>query len=250
MAKITEWIMHDRKFDPLKYPPIKPTTEKYQEIKDLGLETVAWIEYSSLTKNNFKEIAEFIKVNKPCLFIYDPKTSEYHKGFLFNVESMNPVISWIDKSSTSVDKFNYLVTTQITNPYDGFVGTVRCDGKGKMMATTLHYPGICNQREVTEPTKDYTGYWNDISIDETGIHSSWASTDRWMKSYQIKELIETYMHREGYFEFINGYQSGRRGLFTIGYEKGGAFGFDSQIYQLELTNTTALIRGKLLKESN
>lgn len=252
MAKIAQWIEADKLFERNKYSPIKPTIETYCAIKELGLETVAWEEYdaSRLSLELKSSAKKFIESTKPCLFIYDPRTPGLRKNFLTNVNCPTKIAHWMEKNHEIIRFYNYLITSQITNPLDGFVGSARSDGKGRMLVTTLHYPKIYNQREVTCPTRDYTGYWNELAIDETGFDSLWSSSANWLQKKDVLELMDKYLGKEGYFEFVNGWSHGRRNTYTIGYEKGGLFSFDSQIHQIQLNEPSSRTIGRILLDGN
>jgi hypothetical protein len=250
MANMPIWIEQMRLFDRGKFQSIKSTTEKYAEIKSLGLETVLWEEYSPerISSSLMSKVKEFIDNYNPCLFIYDPKKSDLKKGFLFNVQTVDEVVQWIDKERNNIKNYNYLITTQITNPGNGFVGSVYSDGNGKLWCETLHYPGVCNQRELSQPTRSYNGFLNELFIEENETNEIWAVSTNWLNRQDIMDIKNIYIHREGYFEFVKGRQHNQTGIYTIGHERGGIFSFNKDIHMIGCNNLSFRTNGALLRE--
>jgi hypothetical protein len=251
-SNMSTWIEHLSALDKSKFQIILSTTAKYAQIKSLSLETVKWEEYSpeELLKNLKTNVKKFIDANAPCLFIFDPKSPDAQKGFLFNVNSVNEIIDWVKKNKNNVKYYNYLITTQITNRGNGFVGSVHSDGKGNLTCETLHYPGICNQRELSQPSKNYSEFLSELFIEETEDGEIWAISSNHLLKEDIIAIKKEYMQRVGYFEFVKGWQNGKKRIYTIGYETGGLFLFNKDIHLRGCTNLSYRIRGAALKESN
>ena len=75
------------------------TTETYSRIRSLGLKTVSWKESDNISDAFLGEVEEFIKLNKPCLFIHDPKrrgSNDLRKDYLFDVKAFSEVLNWIE----------------------------------------------------------------------------------------------------------------------------------------------------------
>ena len=211
----------------------RTTPEVYLRIRDLGLETVVWEQFD-ISRDNRKEILtlikQFIEKSNPCLFIYDPIRNGLKKNFLFDVRTFDEVYQWIIENEANLMDYSYLITSQITNPGDGFVGNVLSDGHGRLICETLHRPGVCNQRELSQPkesSEDMSRYLDMFGADEFSIES----TERSFVSLNVaRDIIRLYGDKTGYFEFVKGAHLGRNGIYTIGFEDSRFFLFPEEIF--------------------
>jgi hypothetical protein len=250
MGNMLTWAQRARIIDGITDVHIKSTTEKYSQIKDMDLETVKWGSYySSNLMPALFEVKEFIKQNNPCLFIYDPRISELKKNAIFDVADIDTVYLWINKNFNDVKNYDYLITSQIKNPGDGFVGSVVSDGKGRLVCETLHTPTICNHRELSQNTKEFPeGSFNELYLETDGVHELWSVVGKHLTRRDILEIQELYMHRNGYFEFVKGVQAGSKGMYTIGYESQGAFDLQDLWHKSGCYELTPRLNGTLLRE--
>lgn len=206
------------------------TVETYKAISQIGLKTVNWISFSlrNLSDLSFKmpEIKQFIRKNKPCLFIWDPKdlgNPGIKKDFYFGLEDESPVMNWFDKNREDISKYQYLITSQISssnmnNPKNGFVGTIFSDGKGRLFGETYHKPGIYNHRDLTRPKEDLSEYliiFNTEDFELVSINP--AKKGFLLTRAMINKLISLYGSHKGYFEFVCGSQCGVVDVYTTGY---------------------------------
>ncbi len=191
------------------------TPETYRKIKELGLEPAMWNDFPVGTKrNNLLSLCDKFVLNySPCLFIYDPINENVKKGYLFGVTKISEVENWLNENN--LKDYSYLITSQVTNHRDGFVGTVFSDGNGKIFCETLHKPNVCNHRELSRP-KENTGKYLDYVIFEEGQLCSSGLT--YLTPEMINEIADMYIHQKGYFEFVNGVHLGRKSLITTGFE--------------------------------
>jgi len=243
------WAQRARTVDGVTDTHIKGTIDKYSEIKDMGLETVMWQSYySKELLHAMHEVEKFIQENRPCLFIYDPTVSTLKKNALFDVITTRPIYSWIMENLRDVKDYNYLLTTQITNPGDGFVGSVVSDGKGKLVCETLHTPDVCNHRVLSQHTIKFSeGSINELYLESDGANDAWSVVGKHLTRRDILDVQELYMHRSGYFEFVRGVQAGSKGIYTIGYESQGAFDLQDLWHKVGLLELGPRINGTLLK---
>lgn len=211
----------------------RTTPEVYLRIRDLGLETVVWEQfdiYEDNKKEVLKLIKQFIEKNNPCLFIYDPRRNGLKKDFLFDVRTFNEVYEWILENERNLSDYSYLITSQITNPGNGFVGNVLSDGHGRLICETLHRPGVCNQRELSQPkenSEDVSRYLDMLVADEFKLES----TERGFVPLNVaRNIIRLYGDKTGYFEFVKGVHLGSDGIYTIGFENCGFFSFPEEIF--------------------
>jgi len=279
MANMAAWIRAERHIlgDPFSvesdtysrskiYLPEVSTVNIYTEIKNLGLETVVWKLYSAeKLLSSSSEIESFIEENKPCLFIHDPITCDAKKEYMFDVTQYDTVDKWIRKHSKSrllrkhlrdINKFNYLITTQISNSGDGFVGSVFSDGNGRMLCETLHVPGICNHRDLSQPSNVYDQkYFSSLFIDISNFNVGesgdiWATDRDWLSRDNVVELMRLFMDRKGYFEIVKGIQNGHAGIYTTGHETCSIFSFPHMSHTIGCSNSEYRTRGTLLKEGS
>jgi hypothetical protein len=244
-----KWMQYMELLDKSKKMPIKCTIDKYNEIRGLELETIVFESYGANRLNtSLIEVRKFVEQNEPCLFIYDAIVPNLHKGALFDVIDYKQIVQWIMSNSDDVHGYNYLITSQISNPGDGFVGSVYSNGRGKMYCETLHDPNVCNQRELTQPSKTYEGLINELYIDATHINETWSVYGKFLSRRDVLDLKDMYINRSGYFEFVKGVQHGDLGIFTVGYETGGIFTFPEEIHKNGFIDITCRLNGTLLKD--
>jgi hypothetical protein len=226
MASIGSWLS---KIDSTYTP--KDTSQTYNQIRQLGLDTVEWDSFSS---NDPAEVAsrakKFIPTNNPCLFIWDPISDNPHfrKSFLFGVTDPAEVSEWVKNNVQDLDQYRFLLTTQITNPGAGFVGSVYSDGMGKVFGETLHHPGICNHQKLSQsslPTSKNLDHFVAEGFSFEGGHLPHLGLGN------AKELIATYSPHKGYFEFVCGLQKGKWGIYTVGYENSRLFDFPDDLHK-------------------
>ena len=169
--------------------------------------------------------------NKPCLFIYEPtgKISSLKKEFLFGVEDIKEIFSWIKGNQKDIYDYKYIITTQIQDYERSFVGTAMSNGKGKMLIETLHRPGICNHRELSHG-KCNSAEVSEIFID-IGHDEWWSAKNPLLKRDLAEKIISSYADRKGYFEFVHGVHKGIMGTYTTGYETSGIFRFDEALHE-------------------
>jgi hypothetical protein len=221
----------------------RPTSEVYSQIKSLGLETVLWETYYGEEVRDTAKIHSFIQKNKPCLFIFDPTSRNgLKKDFLFGVTNPEEVEKWIRMHYSQLKHYSFLITTQIFNPGNGFVGTAITDGNGRMFIETLHKPGVCNQRELSQPKENISQYLDHACIDGDDV----AITKGFLRKSDITRIHDTYFGQKGYFEFVYGRQLGRDTIYTTGHEYGGLFTFPSDLHTLEFVNTRNRLLGRLI----
>lgn len=223
----------------------KNTVETYSAIRDLGLKTVKWINFS-LSSNSPKEIPlekikSFLLKNSPCLFIWEPKEKtriDIRKGFILDVFSFDDIAKWMLMNESSLSLYNYLITTQIsnsvqTNPQQGFVGVVFSDGRGKIYGETYHKPGVYNQRELTRPKKDFdTKYAVQFSTEDFSPLAIKSRIPNLLTNKILGRLILLYGNKRGYFEFVSGVQCKKRDIYTIGFIPSILANFPDSVYNL------------------
>ncbi|MFH1977744.1 MAG: hypothetical protein ABIJ92_00260 [Candidatus Aenigmatarchaeota archaeon] len=219
MANIGVWESALRKTSNSIQASTYSTTDTYSRIKDMGLETVIWENFDLKDyphrRDSIDFIKRFIKNNRPCLFIFDPKIPDVKKGFLFGVKKIGEVQEWIEKNKKDLRKYKYLITTQITNPGNGFVGSVFSDGDGKMLCETLHKPGVSNHRELSQPDQDISNHLDFFLADNFDLISTAKGL---ISSGIIKRIIEKFGHRKGYYEIVKGLQAGKNDIYTTGFD--------------------------------
>ena len=245
MANTQNWV------DALKnlgvYVPYtrRPTDQVYSEIKDMGLNTVVWETFYGEEVKDITRIKAFVEKNKPCLFIFDPlSTVGLKKDFLFGVTDIRDIEKWISLNDDNLKHYSFLITTQIFNPGDGFVGTVISDGSGRMIIETLHKPDVCNQRELSQPKDIIAPYLDHATIDGSDV----AIDKGFLRRADIKRIFDTYFEKKGYFEFVYGRQLGKDAIYTTGHECGGLFSFPSEIHVHEFITSKNRILGRLIMD--
>ncbi len=196
------------------------TEERYSAIRKLGLDTVIWEKYRLTFEEDvffmLKGVGDFIGVNAPCLFIYDPLCENGRKGYLFDVKHPREVADWVDKNERNLFDYSYLVTSQVTSTSNGFVGTVFSDGKGSMVCETLHVPGVSNHRALSQPSEDISDEVDYFTVEDFSLLSAGG---KFLRYKDIRSIMRLYERLEGEFEFVKGVQAGKVGMYTMGYEK-------------------------------
>ena len=249
MANMLSWVNGLQELGNGIYYIPKNTIETYSHIESLGLSTVRWKSYTpDNVLSSLDEIKRFIESNNPCLFIFDPRFPGVKKSFLFGVKDFSEVEKWIAKNKNVLTNYNYLITTQIDNPGNGYVGSAYSDGNGRLFCETLHYPGISNQRELTQPTKDYDGYLSQLFIDLADSNEIWALSTDWLLRNDVEKIIKTFINHKGYFEFVIGVQHGKLDIYIIGQESGPLFSFPSALHLIGCNNPKYRIIGTILRE--
>jgi hypothetical protein len=204
----------------------RPAAETYRKIKEMGLETVIWKKFDPKNSREIRimirEAGMFVLNHRPCLFIYDPISpfNGFSKGFLFDVTDPEQIFDWVNKNREILSSYSFLVTSQITNPGDGFVGGIFSDGLGRLLCETYHRAGVCNQRELSQGkgTNKDTGFFVTDIYPEKGNPDLEASNGRFLDYSTIRDIIRTFEVHKGYFEFIKGVQSKIPGIFVTGWE--------------------------------
>lgn len=192
------------------------TADIYRQIRELWLETVKFEQFDAITEQSISVFRSFIQENHPCLFIFDPKTREKGKGYLFGVRDVWEILDWIEKNEQDLEKFSYLITTQIENPGTGFVWSVFSDGKGNMVIETLHKPGVANHRALSQPTGDLSPYLCQCIVENGELLE--LRGRHFLDTSSFQTIISIYCDLEGYFEFVKWKQWGNLGIFTTGIE--------------------------------
>ncbi len=221
------------------------TPETYLLIREMGLPTVFWKKYSIKNERDLEKMLKgatgFIQRKSPCLFIWDPIDPDLHKGYFVNVKNPQIIIDWVRDNKKDVQKYDYLMTTQIINSGNGFVGNAISDGRGRMFVETLHTPGVCNHRDLTQPQKKDDGYFEFFSVENFEL----ASIGRGLLSgEQLRRIIETYSDREGFFEFNYGEHLGNLGAYTVGFQKEGIFSFPSDLHSYYARDVSGRARAR------
>jgi hypothetical protein len=213
------------------------TIDTYSLIREMGLPTVLWEKHTVENKRSLEKMLasanNFILKNNPCLFIWDPITADLDKGYFVNVNDSKIIFDWVNKNKNKVENYNYLLTTQIINPGDGFVGNAISDGKGKMFVETLHTPGICNHRDLTQPQKKDEAYLDSFSVDDFSLG---ALKGNFLLPLQVQEIIENYVSKDGFFEFNYGEHLGNRGVYTVGFQRNGIFSLPLDLHNWTMRN--------------
>jgi len=181
-----------------------------------------------------EKIRVFVNQFSPCLFIFEPsdreRTPQLTKGYLFGVKSFSEVEKWIANNPSVLLDYSYLVTTQITNPGNGFVGSVFSDGAGNIVCESLHKPGVSNQRELSQPKESLHGFLDFFASHEFELLSHHG---KFLSPYHIRMVIREYAHLPGYFEFVFGKQLDQTGLFTTGFLPLGPVTFPKELWEHE-----------------
>ncbi len=215
-----------------------PTVEIYSQIKSMGLATVEWLsfwpEQSSEIASMRMDTRQFIQTNAPCLFIFEPKDLQnsqgLKKGYLFNVQNFSEVEKWISDNTNHLLSYAYLVTTQISNGGNGFVGNVFSDGVGNLICETLHKPGVSNSRELSQPKESFSVYLDFFITREFEIKSH---QKKWLDRALIQQILSLYESRSGYFEFVYGTHLGKTGFFTTGFVPLSKVAFPTRLWEQE-----------------
>ncbi|MBT3304030.1 hypothetical protein HN592_01615 [Candidatus Woesearchaeota archaeon] len=223
------------------------TTGVYSKIKGMGLKTVQWIKFSPSSKKDIlnmkKRCSEFITKHTPCLFIWEPRhTGE--KGYIIDVNEISQVVESL--ASLPVLAYSYLITTQISNPKKGFIGSVISDGKGKLYCETYHEPGICSHRvlsqsKIDENKSSFFGRFSTVNFDLFNLEGSVLS------SANVRTILNNYSGMKGYFEFVYGVHLGNWELCTTGFENLGFITFPEHVVSAALSSTGNRWRAETLR---
>ncbi len=239
-------------FDSFAYMDVE-TDQTYRAVRDeFGLETIRWKTfkigmYDIEQKTGLSKA--FIQEYAPCLFIWDPLYEDIgaEKDFLFNVTNPNDAVDWIYANRQNLWKYKFLVTSQISNPNNGFVGNCVSNGKGRLFIETMHRPGVCNQRELSKPKKVF-GEWLDFAAVEAFSLESIGG--KFLTREDVHDIVQVYGGKKGFFEFVKGVHLGKEGYFTIGCEKGRFFCFPEEMHLDKLVNSRFRLFGRLASEKN
>jgi len=250
MAKTWKEAVSKKLVDSSAYVDVE-TTQTYKDLKGVyGLETLIWKSFK-IDKSNIDQrvglVKEFIEKYKPCLFIWDPldDNNGLSKDFLFNVSNPDGVTNWIYENLAHLSNYQFLVTSQICNTNNGFVGNCISDGKGKLFIETLHKPGVCNQREFSKPKEDI-GEWLDFAVVQD--FSLESASGKFLTREDVKRLVDVYGEKKGFFEFVKGVHLGKNGYYSVGCEKGSFFCFPEEMHLNKLVNAEYRLMGKLVAE--
>ena len=207
MANMQEWLntIDGRNRD------IPKTAEIYQSIKSRGLETVIWKEFRNIDKSILK-IRSFIEHYKPCLFIYDPLSTDVKKGYLFNQKNIDEIMDWMYKNP--IEKFSYLITSMIDIKDKGFIGSSYSDGKGSIFCETAH-TGSSNHRTLSQSPIVNSENTCRFTVEDFEVRSF---EGKYLRSDDIQRIVGIYSNKKGFFEFVYGEQNGRWGIYTTGIE--------------------------------
>jgi hypothetical protein len=209
MANMQTWL--NAKDGKHRDPP--RTTDVYTAIRNEGLETVIWEEFSNPIQS-LDLISEFVHNYKPCLFIYDPLVPHQKKGYLFNVTNIEGIKEWIGANPT--EDFSYLITSMIDVKDRGCLGSVYTDGKGNMIGETAHI-GESNHRKLSQSDKVNAENSCQFTVDAFVLSTMRGSM---LKDPTLFQIMDVYADKEGFFEFVHGEQAGKWGIYTTGFERG------------------------------
>jgi hypothetical protein len=218
MANIAAWMSGAERVWANGYIP-KSTVLTYSQIRELGLDTVKWDAFSPKTPAEvLRRSKKFISRNSPCLLIWDPRDPDgrLQKGYHIGLKDITKIRDGLRGGNRVVSEYNFLLTTQIDNPGDGFVGSVYSDGRRKIVCETLHSEGVYNHQELSQ-----SGAASLKTLDWFVVDNFFegGSIPR-LKRGNARKITEMYGGLRGYFEFIAGVQRGKWGIYTIGYERG------------------------------
>lgn len=217
------------------------TVETYSHLRSLGLKTVEWLSFvprdlEAVEKMKI-ETKSFVQKNAPCLFIFEPLPVAAEKGlkkdYLFGVQKFSEIEEWLEKKQQRALDFSYLITTQITNPGFGFVGSVFSNGKGDLVCETFHRKGVSNHRKLSQSSENISS-----ELDFFVVHDFELVSQRthFLSYDQIQSIARTFSHLDGYFEFTYGEQLGERGIFSTGFMPSSSTHFPLQLWENEFRN--------------
>lgn len=220
MASTARWAQRAREIEGFGFDYTEPTTpECYARIRALGLETVVWetLRIAEPSKRDIERAIETARIflirNSPILWMYDPSIPRLTKEYLIGVTKIDEIIAWIRRNKSDLPFYTYLLTSQISNPDRGFVGTVFSDGKGKILCETLHKKGVCNHRALSGGSVAHGENIDFFTIENFELA---AAKGRFLHYADILDITRHYDLLEGYFEFVRGVQNGKRGTYTTG----------------------------------
>lgn len=253
MATWNEWALalQSKGFSFLQLQEIS-TVQNYQELRDFGLETVEWEEFQPKTKTEIEEMKTvtkaFVETKKPCLFIFEPvelsATSGLKKGYLFNVTEFAEVEKWILENEAVIPKLRFLVTSQVDNPGNGFVGSVFSDGKGKLLCETLHKQGVSNHRVLSQSKEKIQPFLDLVATHEGEL---FFQQNGFLDAQKTRRLLKTFLPLEGYFEFVFGKHLGKETMVCTGYMPLQKARFPEKLWEnlfFDLHGRIRAVRGK------
>ena len=207
MANMQVWL---NAIDGKKRLPPR-TIDVYSKIKSLGLETVIWEELLEV-KNSIGKINSFLEKYQPCLFIYDPISPDVKKGYLFNQRDITQIEKWISENST--EKFSYILTSMIDVKDRGFVGSIFSDGNGNLFCETAH-TGDSNHRTLSQSSFVNSKNICRFTAENFDVRSLKGNH---LTYEEIRNIIDLYSYKNGFFDFVYGEQAGKWGIYTTGIE--------------------------------
>lgn len=234
MASIGEWLEKQNS----KMPELS-ATETYSKIKSFGLKTVEWmtLSYDEVLR---EEVKSFIDKKKPCLFIWDPKTPDGKKDYLFDVKSFDEIVRWESNTDIIKENYSFLITTKICPLNNGFVGSIFSDGCGNIFCETLHVPNNCNHRLLSQFKREgIQKYLNQFSVENYEIASLKCNNQCFILKPEIEDLIKLFGNKKGYFEFVKGIHCGEKGIFVTGFSNEPVFNFPHEVNHLIQLDTRA-----------
>jgi hypothetical protein len=239
MASKGSWDKADR-FSSSLDNTSKDTAYIYSQIKNLGLKTVEWDDFRSRSPNEitFKTRRFLNNGCRSCLFIWEPCNDDIQlkKSYLFGVTNPETVRNWALENNDFLDKYKFLLTTQITTPGDGFVGSVYSNGEGKIIGETMHSLGVCNHRDLSQSSLPKLSNLDSFVGEEFTLM---AGNIPHLGVESAREIIQTFGAHKGYFEFVYGAQNSKVGLYTTGYESGINFRFPEDQHTQDFLNQRA-----------
>jgi len=217
------------------------TVETYSHLRSLGLQTVEWLSFvprdSEAVEKMKIEVKSFVKKNAPCLFIFEPLPAAAEKGlkkdFLFGVKHFSEVEEWLEKNRLHGLDYSYLITTQITNPSFGFVGSVFSNAKGDLVCETFHRKGVSNHRKLSQSSENISSELDFFVVHDFELVSQRA---RFLSYDQTRSIVREFSHLDGYFEFTYGEQLGKSGIFATGFLPSSSSHFPPQLWENEFRN--------------
>ena len=196
------------------------TLETYSYLKSLGLKTVDWETYFPTDSVSLdlmiSKLKFFIENNRPCLFIFTPKSvnSGLKKNYLFDVSSFEIISRWLDSNLFDLYSYDFLITSMVVSSSSGYVGSVFSDGLGKLMIETYHEPDVSNHRVLSQSSskKKYLDFYvfDNFELISAGGSNLISISD-------LNKLKNIYFNHKGYFEFVKGDHQGINEIVTTGF---------------------------------
>ncbi len=225
MASIGTWM----KAGDFKYL-FQPTHETYQTIATKDLKTVKFEHFQSQDKKEILKKAEiFIKKYKPCLFIWDPISSKGVKDYFFDLNDTQKIEKWVNENEKSLKDYNFLLTSQIFNHGNGFVGSIYSNGKGKLIGETLHTKNVCSHRALSQGSETCKDTLTEFAFEDFKLRKVSGSQ---LKREILRQIANNYLHLKGYFEFVYGNHLNNIEIITTGFESLSNFPFPESAHEL------------------